>query len=125
MRVLPPILKDQPGMAADYSCRLGRGSIARIKLERRARTQFWIDWVFVPPGFRDGGHGRRMMNQVIADADAHRVRLSLEARACAGLDQETLEAWYASFGFVKSPFRGDFGPILVRQPAARSARLAA
>ncbi len=122
---LPSILKDKRGMATDYSCKLAPRNIARIKLEQRSGGHFWIDWVFVPPAYRAYGLGRRLMNEVIADADLHRVRLSLEARACAGLSQESLEDWYGRFGFVKTPFRGDFGPILVRTPQRQERRQAA
>jgi GNAT superfamily N-acetyltransferase len=112
-------------MANDYSCRLAPKNIARIKLERRSSDHYWIDWVFVPPAYRAYGLGRRLMEDVVADADHHGVRLSLEARACAGLSQERLEAWYGRFGFVKTPFRGDFGPILVRAPRRGAGRKAA
>lgn len=122
---VPPILKDRRGMATDYSCKLAAKAIARIKLERRSGDHFWIDWVFVPPAYRADGLGRRLMDEVVADANLHGVRLSLEARACAGLSQEGLEAWYGRFGFVKTPFRGDFGPILVRAPERQVYRRAA
>ncbi len=125
LRLLPPILKDQRGMATDYSCRLAPKNIGRIKLERRSATHYWIDWVFVPPTFRDYGLGRRLMHKVLGDADLHGVRISLEARACAGLSQEKLEAWYGSMGFEKTPFRGSFGPILVRTPRVSAVRRAA
>jgi GNAT superfamily N-acetyltransferase len=125
LRDRPPIIKDKRGMATDYSCKLAPKNIARIKLERRSERHFWIDWVFVPPAHRASGLGRRLMNEVVADANLHGVRLSLEARACAGLSQESLEEWYGRFGFVKTPFRGDFGAILVRAPERQARRLAA
>lgn len=125
MRVLPPILKDRRGMANDYSCRLAPKNIARIKLERRSSGHYWIDWVFVPPAYRAYGLGRHLMDEVVADADAHGMQLSLEARACAGLSQERLEAWYGRFGFMKTAFRGDFGPILVRAAQRQTGRRAA
>ena len=122
----PPVVKHHPGMATDYHCRLAPGTIARIQLTEKGEGHHWIDWVYVPPTHRATGLGRRMMAAVLADADANGVRLSLEARACAGLSQEVLERWYVGQGFAKTPFRGDFGPILVRTPApAAAARRAA
>ena len=125
MRLLPPILKEQRGMATDYSCRLAPRNIARIQLERRSATHYQIDWVFVPLTYRDDGLGHHLMRQVLEDADAHGVRLSLEARACAGLSQEKLEGWYGSMGFTKTHLRGTFGPILVRAPRVWALRQAA
>jgi GNAT superfamily N-acetyltransferase len=122
LQVLPAILKDKRGMATDYSCRLAPRNIARIKLTERSPGHFWIDWVFVPPAFREYGLGRKLMRKVIADADALGIRVSLEARACAGLSQAKLEAWYGSMGFVKTPFCATFGPILVRMPRRKTKR---
>ncbi|RMG17877.1 MAG: N-acetyltransferase [Planctomycetota bacterium] len=118
-RDLPPVLKDRSGLANEYSCRLAPGQIARVRLSRRSRTQFWIDWVHVPPAHRDRGVGRHLFAAVLADADALGVRLGLEARACAGLSQERLEAWYGSMGFERTPLRGDFGPIMLRSAQRR------
>jgi predicted GNAT family acetyltransferase len=124
-RDLPPIVKSSPGLATDYHCRLGPRAIARIRLTRKSVDHSWIDWVFVPPSHRGTGLARRLMGVVLADADAEGARLSLEARACAGLSQEALEAWYGGLGFERTPFQGDFGRILVRaaqeQAAARRA----
>lgn len=121
-QLLPRLEKDRPGMATDYSYRLAPKEIARIRLTVKSATHSWIDWVFTPPSARGTGVGRRLMDDVITDADAQGVRLSLEARACAGLDQDTLEAWYAGFGFQKSGIRGEFGPVMVRQPIAMQLR---
>ena len=122
LQVLPAITKDRRGMATDYSCRLATNTIARIKLSRRGKTHYWIDWVFVPAAYREYGLGRKLMRKVLEDADAHGIRISPEARACAGLGQEKLEGWYFSMGFVKTPFRATFGPILVRVPRRQTRR---
>ncbi len=124
LRLVPEIATDRPGMATDYSCRLGKGEIARIRLSDDGPRRQVIDWVFVPPAHRASGVGRQLMRRVVADADRLGVTLSLEARACAGLEQGQLEAWYGRFGFVVTGARGTFGPVLVRAPRA-GARLAA
>ncbi|MCA8920348.1 MAG: GNAT family N-acetyltransferase [Planctomycetes bacterium] len=123
---LRPLERDTPaGLGEDYSIRLGKGEIARIKLERLNDHDAWIDWVFVPPSHRGEGLAGRLMNAVLADADQEGVNVSLEPRACAGLAQAKLEAWYHAFGFRDSGRRGDFGPIFVRHAAVAAQRLAA
>jgi GNAT superfamily N-acetyltransferase len=118
LRLLTRIEKDQDGLATDYSVRLAPGAIARIRLSRLSAGHAWIDWVYVPPGFRDAGVGGQLLRRVMEDADREQVKLSLEARACAG-GQAALEAWYEKRGFVRTARRGQLGPIFVR-PAARS-----
>ncbi len=124
LRLVPEIATDRPGMANDYSCRLARGQIARIKLSVEGPSQRLIDWVFVPPAYRAAGIGRQLMRRVVADADAHGVTLRLEARACAGLEQAQLEAWYGRFGFWATGERGAFGPVLERAPSGSARRAA-
>jgi ribosomal protein S18 acetylase RimI-like enzyme len=121
LRLVTKIDKNAAAMATEYSVRLAPYAIARIKLDRVSADHFWIDWVYVPPGFRDAGLGGQLMRRVLQDADAHGVRLSLEARACGETDQAALERWYEKFGFVRTGKRGDFGPIFVRMIAKRYA----
>lgn len=113
------------GLGEDYSIRLGKGQIARIKLERLSDERAWIDWVFVPPSHRGEGLAGTLMRAVLSDADDAGVEVSLEPRACAGLAQAKLEAWYRGFDFHDSGRRGDFGPIFVRAAAAQVQRRAA
>ncbi|MEZ6184806.1 MAG: GNAT family N-acetyltransferase [Planctomycetota bacterium] len=112
------------GLGEDYSIRLGKGAIARIKLERLSPDHAWIDWVFVPPAHRGEGLAGQLMQAVLQDADAAGVRVSLEPRACAGPAQAKLEAWYRAYGFCDSGRRGDFGPIFVREARAPLSRAA-
>lgn len=121
LRLVTKIDKNALGMATEYSVRLAPYAIARIKLERVTAEHSWIDWVYVPPGFRDAGLGGQLMRRVLQDADTHGVRLSLEARACGDTDQAALERWYEGFGFMRTGKRGDFGPIFVRLVARRRA----
>jgi ribosomal protein S18 acetylase RimI-like enzyme len=104
-------------MATEYSVRLAPYAIARIKLERVGPDHLFIDWVYVPPGWRDQGLGGQLMRRVLEDADAHGVRLSLEARACGDTDQAALERWYRSLGFVRAGRTGALGPIYIRSAA--------
>tara|TARA_R110002072_G_scaffold36078_3_gene106307 strand:- start:240 stop:794 length:555 start_codon:yes stop_codon:yes gene_type:complete len=126
LRAQEPIVRSGGGrLASDYAIRLGKGAIARISLTHESAAAARIDWVFVPPAFRGQGLAARILNEVIADADLAGVSLVLEARACAGLDQDALEAWYAGFGFVKTGTSETFGPLLERAPAPSVLRRAA
>ncbi len=116
LRLVVEVEKDAPGLATSYAVRVGPGEIARVRLERLGPDQAWIDWVYVPPGRRDLGLGSQLMRHVLRDADREGVRLGLEARACAEVSQEALEAWYGRLGFRHTGRRGDFGPVLERVP---------
>lgn len=117
LRLVTHVVKDARGLATDYSVRLAPGAVARIKLQRVSETHSWIDWVYVPDGWRDHGLGGQLMRKVIADADRAGARLSLEARACGSTEQAKLERWYESLGFVRTGRRGPLGPIYARRPA--------
>ena len=65
------------------------------------------------------------MRAVLEDADRLGIRLSLEARSCAGPEQGKLEAWYGRFGFLPTGETLDFGPVLARPAASRRERRAA
>lgn len=118
MRLVAQVDKDANGMATDYAVRLAPYQIARIRLEPLTPSHYWIDWVYVPEAYRGQGLARQLMLHVIKDADRAGVRLSLEPRACGGVDQEALQAWYRSFGFVDTGRRGYFGPIYARPARA-------
>lgn len=125
LREQEAIVRSGAGVVADdYAIRLDKGAIARISLTQESATRARIDWVFVPPSFRGRGLAARILNQVLADADLAGATLVLEARACAGLDQEALEAWYAGFGFQKTGLSETFGPVLERSPERRLRRAA-
>src|SRR5688500_171977 len=99
LRLATKIDKNATAMATEYSVRLAPYAIAKIKLDRVSAEHSWIDWVYVPPGYRDAGLGGQLMRRVLQDADTYGVRLSLEARACGDTDQAALERWYEGFGF--------------------------
>ncbi len=110
---------NRSGLGAEYRVKVAPGAIARIKLTRLSRREAWIDWVYVPPGYRDLGLGGQLLRRVLADADQAGVRLSLEARSCGQtgrVDQGALETWYERHGFSRSGRRGPLGPIFVRLP---------
>jgi len=126
LREQEPMVRSGGGqLASDYAIRLDKGAIARISLTHESGTCARIDWVFVPPAFRGQGLAARILTQVIADADLAGMTLVLEARACAGLDQGALEAWYAGFGFAKTGTSETFGPVLQRAPQPQTLRRAA
>lgn len=54
----------------------------------------------VPRMHRGNGVARRLMQQVLRDADAERVTIYLHISPSDGLDFEQLEAWYERCGFV-------------------------
>lgn len=84
--------------------------MAKAVLSRK-RSVWHIEWITVDPQARGKGLGVVLMSQVIQEADAEGVTLTLEAVACAGLKQERLEAWYESLGFVKTGRRGGLGGV--------------
>jgi len=45
----------------------------------------------------------------------------VDGRLCAGVDQASLEAWYAGLGFAPTGEEGPFGPIFARAPEAPEA----
>ncbi len=109
------------GLGAEYRVKVAPGAIARIKLTRLSRREAWIDWVYVPPGYRDLGLGGQLLRRVLADADQAGVRLSLEARACGqtgvarrpGRPRDLVRASTAS----RAPGAArPLGPIFVRLP---------
>lgn len=118
LRLIARVDKDGEGVATDYAVRLAPYQIARIKLDPLTPNHYWIDWVFVPEAYRGQGLARQLMLHVLRDADRMGVRLSLEPRACGGVDQKALEAWYRGFGFIDTGERGSFGPIYARPPRA-------
>ncbi|MGE0708594.1 MAG: GNAT family N-acetyltransferase [Planctomycetota bacterium] len=124
LRFEPRLQKDREGLATEYRLRLAPRNIAKVQLTLRSKREAWIDWVFVPPTYRGSGVARRLLDALCADADAAGASLGLEARACAGLDQAALEAWYGRFGFVATGEQGTFGPVLRRAPASAFRRAA-
>lgn len=114
------------GLGEQYSIRLAPGAIARINLERRAAHRYFVHWVYVPPGFRGQGLGDVLLRRVLRDADRGGITLTLQAKACGHLEQEQLERWYSSHGFVPGRL-GRLGKALVRwmtrAPRAASSRL--
>lgn len=111
------------GMGESYSVRLGRGNIARIQLGRRRASRYFVHWVYVPPAWRGHGLGETLLRRVLRDADRAGISLSLVAKACGTMDQETLERWYERHGFVAGRLV-KLGRTMKRDPRAAS-RLAA
>lgn len=102
-------------MKLRYEHRVRPGLIAWANLSHR-KSSWHIDMVSVPPECRGSGLGKKILEEVISDADERQVRLSLEAHSCGGLDQAALVAFYERLGFKKNGRRGSFGPVMVRDP---------
>lgn len=58
-----------------------------------------LNRINVPKTQRGKGNARKLVSQVLADADAERVTLYLWIQPSGGLDFDQLEAWYRRLGF--------------------------
>lgn len=94
--------------------RAGLSMRALAPLDGRARIAIGSFWAY-PPGH---GHGRRLMNAVLAVADTHAVVIELRA-SCWRLVREV----YRPYGFEPLPSHGRaVMPKLRREPKANSAQ---
>lgn len=59
-----------------------------------------VNRVNVPPKHRGQGIGSRLLDELLADADAHGVTLWLDINPYGQMTYEQLEAWYMRRGFV-------------------------
>lgn len=121
----PIVCSGGSDLGTEYALRLDKGRIARVRLTRETARRSRIDWVFVPTEHRGAGHAGRILRAVAKDADRAGVTLILEARACAGLSQAELEAFYGRFGFEPTGLSESFGPLLRRSPRRSGTRRAA
>jgi ribosomal protein S18 acetylase RimI-like enzyme len=68
-------------------------------------TPYWvhpnyiITRISVPTLYRGQGHGRALLRELCADADAQQAHLFLEISASGPLDNDALFAWYERNGF--------------------------
>jgi GNAT superfamily N-acetyltransferase len=86
-----------------------------------------LDLLKVEPELRGKGIGTRIMLEVLDIADRFGVPIRLQPYSLAenggGLDQDSLEAWYRSFGFVMTGRVSPTGqPIMSRAPALSPVR---
>lgn len=96
------------------SRRLGKGRIVRARVTEE--NGIWsFNWLHVPPADRGNGHGAWAMGEVLKQADAAGIAVRLEARACGGMDQEALVAWYESLGFVLTGQISKLGSEMLRE----------
>lgn len=77
---------------------------ACLELEWSTDKDFCLDRVEVEPTFWGRGYARKLLDEVLHDADAEQVTLYLEVRplklrSCSGLSYEALDAWYKRHGF--------------------------
>lgn len=78
-----------------------------------------ITRINVPHEHRGRGLGTKLLRQILADADAEGVALSLEIMPSGPLDYAALEAWYRRWGF--RPWK-KFPSVFIRKP--RGCRIA-
>lgn len=105
----------------DYTIRLGKGALAKVRVERLGPSLERIHWVHVPPAYRGLGLGGDLLALVLRDADRDRLTVTLLARACGTMPQRPLERWYGSYGF-RGRGRDEEGALeMVRRPAAARA----
>jgi ribosomal protein S18 acetylase RimI-like enzyme len=75
-------------------------------------TRYWtISRINVREPFRGLGHGSRLLDRILRDADSSGTTLALEVHASGTLDDDDLVAWYRRRGF-----RFDRTGYMVRRP---------
>ncbi len=79
-----------------------------------------LDLLIVEPSVRGRGLGRRIMEDLLAVADKHRIAVGLHAMSLRrdelGPDLAELEAWYERLGFVRTGRVSVMGLAEMRRP---------
>lgn len=75
---------------------------------------YQITRINVPAIYRGQRHGSKLLDQVLADADAEQVHLVLTPLPSGGLSRAALVAWYKRRGFEWK--RDALGRYLYRSP---------
>lgn len=73
-----------------------------------------LNRINVPPEFRGKGHGSRLLQRVLDDADEEDVIVMLGINPYGEMTYDQLRDWYERHGFVEED-RGS-GSIFIRQP---------
>lgn len=115
---LPPqATHDLLGMEGEQS--LGHASCILTRMREHptiADRARWLSHLFVEPEHRRAGEAKRLMRQIVAQADAQGILIVLEPKVeddSTGLTIEALQAFYRSFGFARVQ---DQPPIWARAP---------
>lgn len=66
-------------------------------------------WVLLPENDRGKGFGTRVMEDLIAAADARNVPITLSPSSAFGGDLDRLHTFYQRLGFVPNTRRGEVG----------------
>lgn len=86
-------------------CVFEQGPLAAYaELEWSSGKDFCLTRIEVKPTFWGRGYARKLLDEILRDADAGQVTLYLEARplkprSYGGLSYEELDAWYKRHGF--------------------------
>ena len=76
-----------------------------------------LNRINVPERHRGKGIARKLLKQILDDADREEITLKLEILASGGLTFEQLESWYKRHGFIWS---SDEKGVMVRLPLVKS-----
>lgn len=71
-------------------------------IEGAAPGDMWISRINVPEPFGQRSHGRDLLRECLADADAEGVTIHLTINAYGRLSHGDLAAWYRRWGFVEN-----------------------
>jgi ribosomal protein S18 acetylase RimI-like enzyme len=66
-------------------------------------TRYMLTSIGTTYGYRGAGYAQRVLNEVLADADAEGVTIILSVSPDPDTDKERLRAWYSRNGFVLIP----------------------
>lgn len=75
-------------------------------IELKAKTDsLWLDGLWIEERFRNEGHGRRAVDELIALGTKHRIPLKLRVRSFStvkgNMRSAELIEWYKALGFVE------------------------
>jgi ribosomal protein S18 acetylase RimI-like enzyme len=89
-------------MKSSFYIKLPDGRIAVADLIHITNNHYVISRINVPIAWRGLGYGRKLLQQIIEEADAENTILTLGVYDSGGLTKRQLIAWYKRYGFKKS-----------------------
>jgi len=79
----------------NHACR----AIADLVRPGELTPDWTITRINVPVAYRGQGFGSKLLDQILADADAEGVAIQCEVSPSGGLNYDQLTAWYMRRGF--------------------------